>query len=132
MIWLPGSLSKEVDQAGLEAWAELSGDFNPLHVDPAFARGTRYGRTIIHGHLSLTWLMEWAGRFQGADWVTGGRLAELRFRQPLHPGVTYRVEGREEPDRPGTARVEILLPDGTPAVSALASGPSARADGPPA
>jgi 3-hydroxybutyryl-CoA dehydratase len=35
----------------LTIFARLSGDDNPIHVDPAFAAQTRFGRTVSHGML---------------------------------------------------------------------------------
>ncbi|MDZ7782386.1 MAG: MaoC/PaaZ C-terminal domain-containing protein [Halioglobus sp.] len=32
-----------------QQFARLSGDFNPLHLDPIAARRTQFGRTLIHG-----------------------------------------------------------------------------------
>ena len=37
--------------AVVESWADLAHDRNPLHLDPAFAAKTRFGRPIVHGHL---------------------------------------------------------------------------------
>ncbi len=115
---LPDELTKRVALADLRAWAELSGDFNPLHIDPEFARRTRYGRPIVHGHLSLAWLMAWAGAWRGSDWIRRGRVGGLRFERPVYPDEPYRVCGVAEPQAPGTVRVQILGPDGAPAVSA--------------
>jgi acyl dehydratase len=39
-------------QADVEAYAELTGDRNPLHFDDEFVAGTRFGRRIIHGGLT--------------------------------------------------------------------------------
>ncbi len=39
-------------QADVEAFAKVTGDFNPIHLDEAYAANTRFGRCIIHGHLS--------------------------------------------------------------------------------
>jgi 3-hydroxybutyryl-CoA dehydratase len=41
--------TKIFTQAEFNAFARLSGDDNPIHVDPAFAAKTRFGRTVAHG-----------------------------------------------------------------------------------
>jgi len=38
-------------QADFDLFAALSGDDNPIHVDPAFSARTRFGRTVAHGML---------------------------------------------------------------------------------
>lgn len=38
-------------QGDFDEFARLSGDDNPIHVDPAFAARTRFGRTVAHGML---------------------------------------------------------------------------------
>jgi acyl dehydratase len=37
--------------AEFDAFARLSGDDNPIHVDPDFSSRTRFGRTVSHGML---------------------------------------------------------------------------------
>lgn len=36
----------------VEAYARITGDRNPLHFDPTFAAGTRFGRLVVHGGLT--------------------------------------------------------------------------------
>ncbi|MCP4357412.1 MAG: MaoC family dehydratase [Chloroflexi bacterium] len=41
--------TKLFTQADFDEFARLSGDDNPIHVNPAFAVRTRFGRTVAHG-----------------------------------------------------------------------------------
>ena len=43
-------------------FAQLSGDRNPMHVDPVAARRTLFGRPVVHGiHMLLRSLDAWLG-----------------------------------------------------------------------
>ncbi|MGC2237781.1 MAG: MaoC family dehydratase [Pyrinomonadaceae bacterium] len=46
------STSKQITDSVVRAFAELSGDFNPIHLDEEFASKTRFGRRIAHGMIS--------------------------------------------------------------------------------
>ncbi len=45
---------RQFTQAEFDRFAAISGDDNPIHVDPAFAAVTRFGRTVAHGMLLYT------------------------------------------------------------------------------
>jgi acyl dehydratase len=47
-------VERVLTQAGFDAFASLSGDDNPIHVDPDFSARTRFGRTVSHGMLLST------------------------------------------------------------------------------
>lgn len=44
--------SREVTDELIRKFAEVSGDYNPIHLDAEFAAKTRFGRRIAHGMLS--------------------------------------------------------------------------------
>jgi 3-hydroxybutyryl-CoA dehydratase len=57
MKFKPGdtaSLSKTIGDDDIRAFADASGDHNPLHLDEEFAKQTRFGRRIAHGMLSAS------------------------------------------------------------------------------
>ena len=46
------STSKQITDAVVRAFAELSGDFNPIHLDEEFAKTTQFKKRIAHGMIS--------------------------------------------------------------------------------
>ncbi|MFZ0254487.1 MAG: SDR family NAD(P)-dependent oxidoreductase [Gammaproteobacteria bacterium] len=74
------------------AFAQLSGDYNPIHVDCQVARRLLYGGLVVHGlHLVL-----WSLDKVIAQWPEAARLEHLRacFRRPLalDQEVTVKLE----------------------------------------
>lgn len=62
-------------------FAEVSGDFNPMHVDDAYAANTRFKRRIAHGMLSAALISRALGQHLGPG---GIYLAQtLKFLQPV-------------------------------------------------
>jgi len=50
---VPPKLSQRLTQERIEAYAQASGDHNPIHLDPDFARAVGLPSTIAHGLLTL-------------------------------------------------------------------------------
>jgi acyl dehydratase len=46
------SWTRTISADDVEAFAQISGDRNPLHFDPAFAAATRVGRLVVQGGLT--------------------------------------------------------------------------------
>ena len=89
---LPG-IKKNVTQASINRYAEVSRDFNPIHMDEEFARKTPLGGTIAHGMLVLAYVSEMMTQAFGQNWLTGGKLS-IRFKAPARPGDTVNVTGK--------------------------------------
>jgi 3-hydroxybutyryl-CoA dehydratase len=85
-------VTKHLTQPQLAAYADASGDYNPLHLDPAFAATTQFGGTIAHGMLVLAFVSEMLTAAFGGAWLDSGRL-KVRFRAPARPGDTLTTTG---------------------------------------
>ena len=66
----------------------LSGDTNPLHVDPAFARAAGFERPILHGLCTYGFAVRMAMRELDRPVV----VADARFTGVVFPGDELRVE----------------------------------------
>ena len=96
---------KTVTQEMIHRYAEVSGDRNPLHIDPDFAATTQFGGTIAHGMLALAFVSEMLTAAFGEAWVSGGRL-KVRFRGAARPGDEVIARGRVA-SMNGLTRVEV-------------------------
>ncbi|WP_310597536.1 MaoC family dehydratase [Aeromonas aquatica] len=87
------SLTKRFGPTEVSAFAGLSEDFNPLHLDPAFAASTPFERPIVHGMLLASLFSGLLGQhLPGKGSVYLGQ--SLSFKQPVFVGdeVTAEVE----------------------------------------
>ena len=107
------SYATRADQALLY---RLSGDRNPLHSDPAFAKRAGFDRPILHGLCTFGM----AGRallhtLCGSDPARFSSM-EARFSRPIYPGdtlsVSMWVDGREAVFRTETQDGTVVLDGG--------------------
>ncbi|TAK36575.1 MAG: acyl dehydratase [Chloroflexota bacterium] len=84
---------KNVTQEKINRYADASGDHNPLHIDPEFAKTTTYSGTIAHGMLSVAYISEMMTQTFGRAWLAGGKL-EINFLLPVRPGDTVMAKGK--------------------------------------
>jgi acyl dehydratase len=85
--------SRVVTEADVAAFAAVSGDRNPLHLDEAYARASVFGRRVAHGALGLsvaTGLINASGLTRGTLVALLG--LEWEFVAPLYPGTEVRVD----------------------------------------
>ena len=90
-----GSLSRTIREEDIRAFAELTGDRNPLHLNADVAHRSRFGRPIAHGMLSAGIISAALGTClptPGAIYIYLSQT--LRFARPVYPGdtVTATVE----------------------------------------
>src|SRR5262245_41641888 len=80
------SPARTVTEADVVNFAGLTGDYNPLHVDHEFARGTPFGKPLAHGLLGLSLV---AGLGSHSPWmrtVAFVRIREWNFIKPVFIG----------------------------------------------
>jgi acyl dehydratase len=85
--------ARTVTEAAVDAFAGLSGDFNPLHTDEEAARQTPMKGRIAHGMLVLsvaTGLANQLGLFEGTTLALLG-MDRLKWTAPVRPGDTIHV-----------------------------------------
>ena len=87
-------VGKMVDRAAILAYAAITDDFNPLHVDGAFAASTPFGRPIAHGMLSLNLVWQSLRRAFGEAMPVS---LEVRFVRPVLQDTLVTAGGRRHP-----------------------------------
>lgn len=87
------SRSMTITDETIRAFADLTGDHNPVHLDEAYAAGTRFGRRIAHGMIAAGLISAaLANDLPGPGTVYLGQT--LQFKAPVYPGdtITASVE----------------------------------------
>jgi 3-hydroxybutyryl-CoA dehydratase len=104
------SFDVEVTAERVRAYANASGDHNPIHLDTAFAATTSFGGTIAHGMLLLAYLSRLLTDRFAETWVGSGTL-DARFRSPALVGTRITVSGEVRTAEPadGGTRIECVV-----------------------
>ena len=86
-------LTRTVTDEDIRAYAELTGDCNPAHLDDEWAARSPFGGRVAHGMLTAGYVSAVLGmRLPGPGAVYLGQT--LRFTRPVRPGdsITARAE----------------------------------------
>jgi acyl dehydratase len=79
------SVSKKITAEDVKAFAELSLDTNPLHLDEEFAKTTVFGRPIAHGlYVASLISAVLANKLPGSGSIYLGQ--DLSFKKPVYLG----------------------------------------------
>ncbi len=83
-----------VTQEQVDLFADATGDHQWIHIDPIRARSGPFGRTIVHGYLTLSLapqLLFEVVRVDGAALVVNYGANKVRFPAPLPVGARVRL-----------------------------------------
>lgn len=90
-------ITLDVSEALISDYAGITGDYNPIHVDPEFAAQTEMGGVIAHGTMSLNLIWQALEKTLGAEALALLDL-DVRFRRPVRPGDCIMAGGKLDDD----------------------------------
>jgi acyl dehydratase len=110
-VGLTDEFEREVSCADVLAFAEVSGDMNPLHIDENYASQTKYKHRIVHGAYQIAMASEWVGMY-----LPGMRVllssVNAKFVSPLFYPCKVRVIGKiinwDKYSNSGSAKVYVI------------------------
>lgn len=116
---------KTISEADLLAFAEITGDHDPIHVDEAYAARSNFGRRIAHGALVMGLLSTTASMIsrraveRGAKGVSVSLgYDRIRFLKPVFIDDTltaaYEIESIDAEKGRSLSRVQVVNQHGEP------------------
>lgn len=95
-----------ITQDQIDAFAQVSGDHNPLHTNPEFARKSIFGRTVAHGVYGLSLISAVLGTyFPGFGTIYMSQ--EAKFLKPIFIDESVRIRVRVKELQPEKKRMII-------------------------
>jgi 3-hydroxybutyryl-CoA dehydratase len=89
-IGMSGEYSQTITDADIKAYAGLSGDNNPVHMDDVYAQNSRFKRRIAHGLFSSGFFSAIFGtKIPGPGCVYASQ--NLEFKRPVYMGDTVKA-----------------------------------------
>jgi 3-hydroxybutyryl-CoA dehydratase len=95
------SPGRTVTETDLVLFCGLSGDYNELHSNVEYAKGTIFGQRVAHGPLGIVIAMGLAGRLGYLEGTAQAFLSmEWKFKKPIYLGDTVNVRAAVKRCRP--------------------------------
>jgi len=85
------SVSRVITAEDVQGFADVTGDDNPIHLDPEYAATSRFGQTVVHGVLVLGIVSKVLGR----DFPGHGSIAvsmSVKFLRPVPVGSEVTID----------------------------------------
>lgn len=108
-------VSAAATQARIAAYADLTEDWNPIHLDAAFAARTPFGGCIAHGTMTAALIWDAVEVALGAEAIQG-LAAEIKFVAPVP--VDTKVDALMTEVGPDAFNVTIRRAESSPVVEA--------------
>ena len=102
------SWSRILTMEDVRAFADVTGDDNPIHIDEAAGRASRFGRPVVHG----VYILGLASKVLGRDFPGPGSIAvslSAKFLRPVPVGeeVLIEVKVTEKIERYGHVKLKM-------------------------
>ena len=109
---------KSVQKEDVQKFADVSGDWNPLHLDEEYAKNTLFGKCIVHGMLSASYISAILGTdFPGEGTIYLGQ--NLKFLNPIYIGeeieISIEIISIDEKNR-AVIKTDVRCSDGKLAI----------------
>ena len=104
------SMERLITTKDVQMFADVTGDDNPIHVDPEYAKSSRFEKPVVHGVLLLGLISKVLGRdFPGHGSVAVG--ISCRFLRPVPVGaeVTVKIEVAEKMEKRQYIKVRVYV-----------------------
>jgi 3-hydroxybutyryl-CoA dehydratase len=105
-VWI--SSTRQITEADVVSFANLTGDKNPIHIDAEFASTTPYRQRIAHGLLGLSWVAGLGFESPRVQTVALLAVRNWDFHRPLYFGDRVHVRTtilEKQPDARRNGRV---------------------------
>ena len=102
------SWSRTLTMDDVRAFADVTGDDNPIHIDEEAGRASRFGRPVVHG----VYVLGLASKVLGRDFPGPGSIAvslSSKFLRPVPVGeeVTIEVKVAEKIEKHGHVKMRM-------------------------
>ena len=100
----------QISEKEIDAFAELSGDVSPIHIDDSFAKGRGLKSRIAHGALLVSYVSRFIGTMlPGSNGLL--QTVNMEFRRPCYPGTEIKIEGEitKQVASVRVVRIKILI-----------------------
>ena len=98
--------TRVIDEEAVAAFAALTGDYNPLHMDAAYATTTEFGARIVHGMLVAAFFSTLVGMY-----LPGRRALflaqQVQFAKPVSIGARITFRGRVRRKTDGLRMLDV-------------------------